>query len=284
MAGQASTSRFIPPGTTGPHSIYLTRFEMELYDDDTGSTMPDFICHGHIAEDGPAGYARSRFLGLHAGGQKLQMPDGFALMLNVSPEAPLQLYGMAADYSGKRRGAEVHYEMELEYFAETQARQRNLEPLNFRFVALSLDSETYHDVARAHEKHADRGNYHWMVPPGRHEYRSILNHQLFEVHESDLRVHHIHNHVHPYAEYVEIFSRTTGESVYRADASTHPERGVLQSVDHYMDVEGFMLRKGHIYDMVVVYDNTTGAPIDAMYTARISFQAVAPLMSSAEGE
>jgi hypothetical protein len=105
---------------------------------------------------------------------------------------------------------------------------------------------------------------HWVVPPGREERRTLVN-ELLAI-PYDTTIHYIGVHLHPFAESLELRDLTTGETLYRARARG-PDAGIgLAHVEHYASAEGIPLYADHDYEMVSVYDNTSGEDQDAMAT------------------
>ena len=104
---------------------------------------------------------------------------------------------------------------------------------------------------------------HWYVPPGRHVYRykvkNIANSVLF-----DTRAHYIGAHLHPFGESLELLDLTTGESVFKSVAENLPDRIALDYITHYSSVEGIPIDPDHEYELVAVYNNTTGGDVDSM--------------------
>lgn len=104
---------------------------------------------------------------------------------------------------------------------------------------------------------------HWIVPPGRHEYRTPLGRQLAL--PFDTTAHYITAHLHPYGESLEILDLTTGESVVRLEAQVYEDGRVgIAHMDEYSDATGVAFHADHDYELVTVYNNTTEGPVDAM--------------------
>ncbi len=134
-----------------------------------------------------------------------------------------------------------------------------------------------HNAGRVvdHDSLGRRFSGHFIVPPGRHVYRTLVTEQMPLAY--DTRVHYIAIHLHPFAESLELIDLTTKKSVYKS--ATRPlERGIgLSHVDSYSSREGVPLLKDHSYEVVAVYDNTTSKVHDAMavmylYAVDMSFK------------
>lgn len=106
--------------------------------------------------------------------------------------------------------------------------------------------------------------YHWMVPPGRHEYHYQLESNVLANMPFDTTVHYINAHLHAHGEYVEFRNLTTGKTLFRSTATNNPERNGLLDLTDFSSKKGFPIQRDHQYEMVAVYNNTTDHDIDAM--------------------
>jgi len=106
--------------------------------------------------------------------------------------------------------------------------------------------------------------YHWMVPPGRHQYRYPLESKFLASLPFDTTVHYINGHLHPHGEFVELRDLTTGNTVFRSTATNNAERSGLTALTDFSSEEGVVIRRDHQYELVAEYDNTTDHDIDAM--------------------
>jgi hypothetical protein len=103
----------------------------------------------------------------------------------------------------------------------------------------------------------------WYVPPGRHVYRYQLERLGARIREPT-RAHYISAHLHPFGESIELIDLTTGESVFKSTAENYPDRVALREITHYSSVEGTPIDPSHDYELVAVYDNTSGEDVDSM--------------------
>lgn len=103
---------------------------------------------------------------------------------------------------------------------------------------------------------------HWLVPPGRHEYRNDVTRQLQL--PFDTTAHYVTAHLHPYGESIALVDRTTGETLFSLEAEAYTDRVGIADMESFSSIDGATLARDHEYELVTVYDNTTDAPIDAM--------------------
>ncbi len=112
------------------------------------------------------------------------------------------------------------------------------------------------------DKLGHRFTGHWVVKPGRHEYRTLVT-DLMQL-PYDTTVHYIGVHVHPYSESVELRDVTTSETVWKGIQRSSHDRIGLDSIDHFSSVEGVPVYHDHQYELVSVYNNPTTQDSDAM--------------------
>ncbi|HSQ54614.1 MAG TPA: hypothetical protein VLM40_02630 [Gemmata sp.] len=103
---------------------------------------------------------------------------------------------------------------------------------------------------------------HWMVPRGKHRYRSEVTEQL-QLHR-DTAAHYVTGHLHPFGEWLRLIDMNTGKTVLEITSQDYPDRIGVKEMSEIISREGLPLVKGHRYELVAEYNNTTDKPIDAM--------------------
>jgi hypothetical protein len=103
---------------------------------------------------------------------------------------------------------------------------------------------------------------HWVVEPGRHEYRTLVT-DLINL-PFDTTIHFIAVHLHPFSESVELRDVTKDQSVFKSNTRNYTDRIGLEHMDYYSSVEGLPLYKSHEYELVSGYNNTTTVEQDSM--------------------
>lgn len=111
---------------------------------------------------------------------------------------------------------------------------------------------------------------HWIVPPGRHEYREVV-HEGLRIPYTTTTVHVVTHHLHPYGESLELRDVTADVSLFKARARNYDDRVGLAEVDYYSSREGFEVHNDHEYELIAVYDNPTDEPVDAMALVYLYF-------------
>jgi hypothetical protein len=112
------------------------------------------------------------------------------------------------------------------------------------------------------DRHQQRFTAHWIVKPGEEERRTIVTGMLGL--EYDTTIHHIAVHLHPFAKSLALRDLTTGTDLFVSYAKNAEGKVGLETVDSYSSTEGIPVFKDHQYELVSVYDNTSGQDQDAM--------------------
>ncbi len=103
---------------------------------------------------------------------------------------------------------------------------------------------------------------HWMVPPGRHIYRTDVSNQ-FEL-PFETTAHYVTGHLHPYAKSLKLLDLDSGEVLFEIVSEDFDDRIGVARMSDFMSKRGVAIRKGGRYELVAEYHNTTDRPIDAM--------------------
>ena len=103
---------------------------------------------------------------------------------------------------------------------------------------------------------------HWLVPPGRHTYRTEITPQLDL--PFDTTIHYATFHVHPFAKSLLLRDVTTNEVLLDLKSRDWSDRLGVAHVDEVKSIEGIPIHGDHRYELVTEYDNTSGSAIDAM--------------------
>ena len=112
------------------------------------------------------------------------------------------------------------------------------------------------------DKFGNKFTGHWVLKPGP-EVNSTAT-TVFMNLPYDTNLHYAEVHLHPFAESLELKDRTTGKTVFKSFAKNMPDRIGLAQVDYFSSQEGLPLYKDHEYELISVYNNTSGQEQDAM--------------------
>jgi cyclophilin family peptidyl-prolyl cis-trans isomerase len=103
---------------------------------------------------------------------------------------------------------------------------------------------------------------HWVIRPGREVNHSDVT--WFMDLPIDTTLHYAGVHLHPYAESLELRDVTTNKSVFKSMAVNPKDKIGLDHVDVLSSSAGVPLYRNHKYELVSVYNNTTGDDHDSM--------------------
>ena len=103
---------------------------------------------------------------------------------------------------------------------------------------------------------------HWIVKPGR-EVNTTLVTEWLQL-QFDTTIHYIAVHLHPFAESLELLDKTTGKSLFKAHARNRINKIGIEHINHFESIKGIKIYKDHDYELVSIYNNTSGEDQDSM--------------------
>jgi hypothetical protein len=279
--------------------LWITAYRTEVVDADglPAVGLNEFMCHNNLNFDAQLHRERfgltrpvnfGRMFTASQGAFAIEFPEGFGIPM-FSDEL-LEIQTMVLNHNHEHLDVSVRHRVTLEYVRDTDTagRIKPLYPVSGPVMALlqgpdgyyGLSEEPRHEQVGAScavgivapnapegtEYYRDREGrvftQHWVVPPGR-EVRHMLITKVLNL-PFDTRLHFVNAHLHPYAESVELRDLTRNETLFRMKASA-PERGIgLSHVEALASSEGVPVYRDHEYEIVSVYENTTGVDQDAM--------------------
>lgn len=285
-------------GVPAGELVWLTGVRNQAIDADSGEEMSqEFLCHSNLSWSEPEQLERhtelfratpsldTRVMTLIQGQNEIELPPGFGLPIEAGES--LQFFTMVINKNSDELPLELKVRTTLEYQRQADLAETPV-PLFKRRLYNTIETESampghHHGVAPEmhHEEtkvaaapsamqHAtlewdDEGNrhgMHWMVPPGRHEYRTPVGDQL-EL-PFDTTVHYVTAHLHPYGESIALEDVATGETVFRLSAHPYTDRLGIADMESFSSISGVPLSRHGSYELVTVYDNPTDEPVDAM--------------------
>jgi hypothetical protein len=278
--------------------LWMTGFETTVVDQKgTEPLSQEFLCHSNL-DLSPEVHQKA--LGLPArpftqraflnsqGLQKIEFPPGFGLP--IASDEPLLLNTQVVNHNVENPRLKVRQKVTV-----TFARQRDLEkPMKPLYqaqalVMVSVDGhETYvgtddpsaaqHGASCAvgepaggpgashkgqvEDSLGQRFTAHWVIDKGRSEYHTLVTEPLGL--QFDTTVHYIAVHLHAFAESMELRDLTAGKSLFYSNVRNMRGKVGLEHVEAYSSEEGIPLFKDHDYELVAVYNNTSGQKQDSM--------------------
>lgn len=271
-----------------PELVWITGYSATMVDKEGQGTLPqEFMCHSNLDLD-PRLHNRifnsrkpisGRLFTLSQGQFEIDLPEGFGIPLLSNQ--PMTLTTQVLNLNHDQIGLDVRHKVALEYVRDEEL-AGPIKPL-FSIAAYALASLEEHELefgneemdhgasclvrdnASSHEYSDSLGRKftgHWVVKPGREVNRTLVT-EILNL-PFDTTVHYIAVHLHPFAESLELKDLTTGETVFKSKVRP-AEKGVgIDHVEYFSSAEGVLLHKDHEYEMVSVYDNTSGEEQDSM--------------------
>lgn len=290
MMGPKSTEKIVLEPNDAPELLWVTSMKAEMVQEDGRSpSLPDFMCHTNldVARETRQGIFRNmtRVITLSQGQLAMNLPEGFGIPF-LSNE-PLDIQTQVLNHNLENPSADVRHKVTINYI-----RDRDLKtPLIPLFttaaqgMVLVEGSNPYFEIthpnpsvhgagceigqtASASEvKYEDsqtksKFTGHWVVPPGRNSYSTSST--VFMNVPYDTTLHYAEVHLHPFAESAELIDKTAGVTVIKSYAKNAEGKIGLNNVDYFSSREGVPIYKGHEYELVSVYNNTSGQDQDAM--------------------
>jgi hypothetical protein len=299
MTGPMATLRFELQPDGGPELMWVTGFEATMMAPDGETEMSrEFMCHSNLStrQDPGTTYrlptalqARSRLFTLAQGQLSIHLPPGFGVP--VLSNQTLQIAAQVLNHNIADHAFDVRHRITIDFMRDRDLR-RPLTPLIPRAVfgmkliegpdgyfamrqdeidaklhgegcQVGVDAGTQY-TSTFKDEYGRTFSGHWIVKPGREENRTLVTRFLDLPYDTTL--HYVAVHLHPFAVSVELYDRTSGKTVYRSGARQMPDRVGLDEVDSFSSAEGIPVYKDHQYEVVSVYDNTSGVDQDAMAT------------------
>jgi hypothetical protein len=278
--------------TTEPELLWITGYQTHVVDAASDEVLSqEFMCHANLDLDGVQYHhdfdlqhaVSDRVFTLSQGQDQITFPAGFGIPV-LSTEA-LTLTTQVLNLNVEDPDMMVRQRVTIDYVRDTEV-TAPMKPL-FQaavqgFKSLEGDGLVY-GVAKPemeehgagcsvgssaiendidHDVHGRQFTAHWVVEPGREETNTLVTEFLNL--EFDTTVHYIAVHLHPFAESLELFDRTADESVFRAEVQGSTDRIGIERVPYFSDLDGRAMVADHEYELVSIYDNTSGEEQDSM--------------------
>lgn len=258
----------------GPHErltidpsemAWITGYSTHVVDADSGERMGDeFFCHSQVQL-----VNETRLLVTATGIADVRFPEGFGLPLHrilrgmPPPYRGVTVLGMVLNNFDATMDRSTMVRATIEYTTDDEARARGLKKLYKVELPMTVEpktDETPDDATGEHCVVVGGLKSHWMVPPGPQTTRKRYS-GLFPV---DARVHYAAVHLHNYGRIMRLKDATTGEELWRTEVAYEPTRMQIAKIPFYASARGFPVYRDHEYEIEAFYENTSGAPTDAM--------------------
>ena len=273
--------------------LWITGYESHVIDADTGAKVSqEFMCHANLDID-PNQYFEvfptapslsGRLFTLSQGQYSIDFPAGFGIPIpsNMDLSLATQVLNLNRDDIDMNvkhevtiryiRDSEVHTPMVPMYQAAVEGFKALEEARYYGMANHDADEDEFGpgcsvgQAAIAGDADTDRLGQkftaHWVVEPGVEVNRTNVTRFLNLPY--DTHAHYIAVHLHPYAESLILKDLTSGKVVYESDVSLSEGRIGIDRVDYYSSPEGIPFFKGHEYELISRYNNTSKADADSM--------------------
>jgi len=276
---------------------WITGLETEVVDATKDTPISqEFFCHSNLtfAEHGapPERYNKElggkthldwRLFTLVPGQLSIEFPPGFGVP--VPSDAPLDYVTMSLNLNARNQVMNVRFRTNVHTISADQPGAPTKALFRRALYVLRPATESLHGghacMAKPGAQHLGAGcgelskvnltngsapgeapTNHWIVPPGRHTYKTEITPQLNL--PFDTTIHYATIHVHPFARGMELRDLTTGQTILRLNSQDWPDRIGVAHVEEFKSNDGIPILLNHRYELVVEYDNTSDSNTDAM--------------------
>lgn len=286
MMGPVSGQRFTPLDSREAEIVWLTGYEIDVLADDRKTQAPiDFVCHANLASRGTRKAPGPRFFTLTQGQTDVRLPSGFGIP--VLSNHVIRWNSQVLNLNQPKVDRTIHHRLHVRFVREKDVGDVPLQPLGRRVANVFVTLEDTPSVLNienpaGHLAEASclvgeaapgapagklddlgrRFSGHWVVEPGRHEYKTLVTDRMAIAY--DTTIHFIGIHVHPYSESLELKDLTTGKTVWKSFHRSYTQRVGVSWMDYYSSEEGLSFYKDHDYELISVYNNPTDQDSDAM--------------------
>ena len=250
----------LPPDST----VWVRSMAVEMVDAENEVISPEFLCHAWLSYRSSDG---GGMMTVSQGTESVTLPEGFAFPVPNTANNRVMLIGMIENNNYEVIDQKAAMKYTIGYYSDADAQRLGLEALKPLNMVARPDAPAVHSGTH---RVAGLQSHHWLVPPGRHTYRSPVVRPMFQSPGNPLgigentRIHFMRVHLHGYGESVALLDKTTGETIWTGYAENADGLRQIVRSDSYSDVEGVPLHRDHEYELEIVYDNPTDEPIDAM--------------------
>lgn len=291
MEGPDSRGKIRLLKTKEPELIWITGCHAEMMDKDLSEPMPpQFMCHAnfdlnterHSQIFGGSTPLDGRLFTLSQGQLHVKFPKGFGIPLR-SDEA-LEVAMQVLNLNVKDANLHLRHHVTIEFVRDSETEEQYyplFESGVFAMKSLEGEKAIYDASNSKHAKGAmclpgkmvndwdteedcngKKFTGHWVIEPGREINRTRVT-TLLAI-PFDTTIHYIAVHLHPFAETLELRDLTTKKTIFTSKAINYKDRVGLEHVEAFSSEEGIPVFSNHEYELVSVYNNTSGVEQDSM--------------------
>ncbi len=284
---------------TVPELLWITGYRAVMTEKDAvTTTSPEFMCHSNlILDDGNAYHERfpsrlrvlsDRLFSLDQGSLNIAFPAGTGIP--IMSDQMVQFNSQVLNHNVVGEPFDVRQKVFVDFVRDADL-EKPLTPIVqhgvFGLVLMegedghygmsseevettahgpgcSLGDDAGHPQGRFVDTEGRKFSGFWKVPPGRQVSHTRVTTKLDLPYDTTL--HFASAHLHPFAESLELRDVTADETVFIAKTEQAASGIGLASVTQFSSSDGVPIYRDHEYDLISVYDNTSGVEQDAMAT------------------
>lgn len=276
-----------------PELLWIVGYETLVVEaEDSRPMSQEFMCHANLDFDAAAYYEMfsssvplsGRVFTLSQGQQKIEFPVGFGIP--VGSHLPLQLATQVLNLNLEAPDLHVRHQVKIHFMRDSELTSpmtplfqgavegfKSLEEAKYYGVPDGQVDPSLHgqgcsvgfpavDGSTDDDEYGQRFTAHWVVAPGREV--NITNVTRFLNLPFDTEAHYIAVHLHPFAESLTLRDLTLDKDIFFSEVENSKGKVGIDRVDYYSSKEGIKLFKDHEYELVSVYENTSGEEVDSM--------------------
>ncbi len=272
-------------------TVYLIGYKSEVVDAKSNRSLPThYMCHNNLnyqqKEDLPwklkTKGAIGRIFTLSEGQTQLDFPEGFGIPILANH--PLEMVSQVLNHQEEKIELNTRHKVSITYARETT--ENPIVPLYQQSVFVTQQLEgpegqyglplscinhihTKKDVSKSEEVHDcsivyEDGEYnpyadnygrtftgHWTLPLGEQNLKTDVTKMLNL--SKDGKIHLIGVHLHPYAEKMSLWDKTSDRLLYQTIIQKDSSNFSFDKIAHYQSTEGIPVYRDHHYELRSTY-------------------------------
>jgi hypothetical protein len=252
----------------------------------------DFICHTNLYHNDVEHFARmgleernnlqhAQAITLTKGDLFFDFPEGFGYPLFSNEKIYLGSQALNLNIENPLFTVDFNFKLKFE-----KDREQRLKPLYMRYVVVSLPYDIENkEISTIFQENRDNkvscvaldqdGKYFnrvdengepttvfWLVPKGKHTYRSDFTKSLAL--DTIVTLHKINAHVHPYATSIALRDKTIDSTVFKAIVTNYKKKVGLDNITSFTSKKGIKMYPDHDYELVEEVNNTSNQEVEMM--------------------
>jgi len=291
MRGPYSIQEILLLESEEPELLWITGYKAVMKAADGKTPMSqEFMCHSNLDLDmknhrtlfGWEKYPSRRLFTLSQGQLEIEFPHGFGIP--VLSNEPLSLATQILNLNDGNLNKQVRHDVTISFVRDKDL-AKPMKPL-FMSAANGLvlveGKDGYYDVEKSEpavhgpgcligeneagnirtDKFGRKFSGHWKVKPGRQVNHTLVTNWM--VLPFDTSVHYIAVHLHPFSESLELRDITADQTIFKSNVKASTGRMGIDRVDYFSSEKGIPLYKDHEYELISIYNNTSGIDQDSM--------------------